>query len=124
MRPDSGVLVRVAATNRTARTLHMEMPEVCVVGFEIIAPNDVDLFPQGSRCDGVPQYALPAGGTLVAERLLLPTPRWDPERGVVRWPAGTYRVIGHLRDKHGDVIRRTEPQEFELVCSDPAWTEC
>lgn len=42
----------------------------------------------------------------------------------IRWPAGTYAIVGQLLDRNLRVVEETEPQEFQLVCGDPAWTEC
>jgi len=64
------------------------------------------------------------GEAVVREHLLLPTPRLDLIRGAIRWPAGTYQVIGYLIGEQTQIVRQTEPVEFELVCRDPSWAEC
>ncbi len=124
MRPDSAVLVRVTATNRTARLVRLETQGGCVVSFTVVAPNSADVGPRFGCSSILDVRDIVPGDAITMEFSLLPTPRLAPNGGAVRWPAGTYQVVGLLLNKHTEVVRRTEPVEFELVCRDPSWTEC
>ncbi len=124
MRPDSGVLVRVEATNRTTRPVHLETTGGCVVSFAVVAPNNVDVGPRFGCSSILVLRDIAPSEAVVMEYNLVPTPRLDQITGAVRWPAGTYQVVGHLLDRHTQIVRRTKPVLFELVCRDPSWTEC
>lgn len=125
MRPDSAVVVQVTATNRKAWLVHLETTGGCVVSFTVVAPNSADVGPLFGCPSILVVRDIAPGEAITMEFNLLPTPRSAPDYGgVVRWPAGTYQVVGLLLNEHTEVVRRTEPVEFELVCRNPSWTEC
>ena len=125
MHPDTGVLVRVEAINRTTHVVHLETMGGCIVRFGIVAPDNANVGPRFGCPAILRRRSFAPGEAAVLEYLLFPTPRWDADlRKEVRWPAGTYQVFGYLVGKDVGIVRRTEPLEFELVCRDPSWTEC
>jgi len=118
---DTGVTIRLTATNRHWQTVHLRTTGGCVVAFRLIGPGAGDLPPDGWACHSIlVEFDLAPGDSIVRSFPL----RFQPTRADRRWPSGRYEVIGQLLGEHLDVVQEADPVGFDLVCRDPAWTEC
>lgn len=120
---DSGLRIGVTAVNRGTGAVHLEAR--CPLGFELVPPTDAgeNLSLPGGNCRSERQSVDIAPGDSVTLTYHLDfRPQANAWR-ITRWPAGRYEVTGYL-ENGGRVLRRTVPARFDLVCSDPTWSEC
>lgn len=114
--------ISVTAVNRGTGTVHLTW---CPLGFDLVPPADAseELSLPFMGCRGESQLVdIAPGDSVTLTRHLDFRPQTNAWQ-IVRWPAGRYEVTGYLKND-GQVVRRTAPAGFDLVCSDPTWAEC
>ena len=121
---DSGLHGWVTAINPHSRTVHLEGG--CLLGYELVPPlgHSEHLRHSGPACaapEGLTFDIAPGDSMTLAIREAFWPQYWNQQE-LVRWPAGHYQVVGFLIGEHG--LRRAAPVDFDLVCTDPTWSEC
>ncbi|MDH4043727.1 MAG: hypothetical protein OEY20_08090 [Gemmatimonadota bacterium] len=120
---DSGLRISVSAVNRGTGAVHLETN--CPLGLDLVPPanaNEELSLPDVFCRSESRSVEIAPGDSATLEYHLDFRPQAHASR-ITRWPAGRYEVTGYLSN-HGQVVRRTAPAGFDLVCSDPTWAEC
>jgi hypothetical protein len=124
MRGDSGIGVLVEARNLRPVPVRVPIPCGGILRLRVEAPDSEPVLSGfGCRSDDDRSVRVIEPGETIELRITLSP---EPQRAgwLRRWPEGIYRVIGVLADEDGRPAKETEPQTFELICSEAQATEC